>query len=366
MKFSFACVSAVLAPVVVTARFISVTNDLNKYKQEHPQQQPSPSTFSKVKASTTYKNLVDRVEVRYEPNKIHNIDDAVKDTNNTDSDDDNKGTTSSTPATDSTSTSGGKEECVPPVTVNKSSKLDAGNLPLSSCSSSKKQICISKNNSNSSKHVKKSTSSIVKKTGICTDINDVPIAYWDDSDPSASSNIPSSYWEDTISTTTTTTHTTTTTSIENYEPLYEEDTRYYDHHRNLQDSCDAECSLSRPDVSDSPLNFRDLIVKCLKQKGKKCPYKSTMNCWNTAGITNMDRAFYKKGTFNKPLKCWDTSSVTSMDEMFSYAEEFDQPIGDWNTSKVTSMEQMFYDAYYFNQSVDNWDVSQVSNAGSLL
>jgi hypothetical protein len=86
----------------------------------------------------------------------------------------------------------GKEKCVPPITVSKTSKIDAGKIPLSSCSSSKKQICISTNN------MKNDHSSIEQKTGVCTDINDVPTTNWGRSDPNASSEIPGSYFEDTI------------------------------------------------------------------------------------------------------------------------------------------------------------------------
>jgi surface protein len=432
MKFSFACVSAVLAPVVVvTARLASVTNDNNDYdnehkQQDHPQQQQhpaiaSPSSFSKVKSSTTYKKLADRLELRYEPNKIHNNDDVVKDDDNSnkdDDDDDDNEVKSSTPTTDSTSTSGDKEECVPPVTVNKNIKLDAGNLPLSSCSSSKKQICINKNSSSSSNYMKKSSSSIEKKTGVCTDINDVPNAYWGVGNPTDSSDIPSSYWdwEDTISTSAAHTNTITTgigIGIEHYEPMYEEeDIRYYDHDRNLLESsgspsaipssvptstpidsgspsaipssvptstpipCDVVCQNStRPNVSAYGGEFYQLIDNCIENTNNvtvynynqtECPYAFPINCWYTGAITNMDSAFANQQNFTKPLKCWDTSSVTSMQGMFYYTYDFNQPIGDWNTSKVTSMKQMFYYSTAFDKPIDEWDVSQVSNAGSLF
>jgi hypothetical protein len=237
----FAWTSSLLAPVVVTARLSHNNKD---HEKQH--QHLASSSYSKVKATRIFKKLNDRLafrrEVRHEPNKIHNIDDEVK--NNTK---ENKGTNSSNP-TAAAFASGDKEECVPPVTVSKTSKLDAGKLPLSSCSSSKKQICINNNDNSINKMI--SSSSIGKKTGICTDIKDVPTTYWTVGNPSASSDIPGSYWEDTVSTTaaytattTTTTATTSTTtsiiegnSIKQYEPLYEEDIRYYDDHRNLQDS----------------------------------------------------------------------------------------------------------------------------------
>jgi surface protein len=409
MKFSLACVSAVLAPVVVvTARLASVTNDNNDYDNEHRQQQhptiASPSSFSKVKSSNTYKKLADRLELRYEPNKIHNNDDVVKDDNNNkdDDDDDDNEVKSSTPTTDSTPTSGDNEECVPPVTVNKNIKLDAGNLPLSSCSSSKKQICINKNSSSSSSnYLKKSSSSIEKKTGVCTDINDVPNAYWGVSNPTDSSDIPSSYWdwEDTIISTSAAHTNTITTGIdigtEHYEPMYEEeDIRYYDHDRNLLESsgspsavpssvptstpipCDVVCQNStRPNVSAYGGEFYQLIDNCIENTNNvtvynynqtECPYAFPINCWYTGAITNMDSAFANQQNFTKPLKCWDTSSVTSMQGMFNYTYDFNQPIGDWNTSKVTSMKQMFYYSTAFDKPIDEWDVSQVSNAGSLF
>ena len=162
MKFSPACVSALLAPFLVTAK-VSVAN---------------------------------RLEVGSEPTRIHNVDGDVENSNNKK---DEEVTTVHPTIESAGSSSGGdgdKEGCFPSVTVGKTSKIDAGNLPLSSCSSSKKQICINND-------MKQSSSSLEKESGVCTDVNDVPTAYWESSD------IPVSYWEDTVSTTISTGHTST-------------------------------------------------------------------------------------------------------------------------------------------------------------
>jgi hypothetical protein len=162
MKFSSACVSALLVPAA-TAR-LSVAN---------------------------------RLDVRPEPNRISNIDCGFKNNSSI-----NEGVMTSLPTTDiADSGSSSKEECSPPVTVSKTNKIDAGNLPLSSCSSSKMQICL--------KNVMKSSSSM-EKTGVCTDINNVPISYWDSSYSNASSSdIPVLYWEDAVSAAIPTGHATT-------------------------------------------------------------------------------------------------------------------------------------------------------------
>ena len=108
------------------------------------------STFSKVQETRVYKSLSHRAEVHYEPNKIYNNDPAgdadadagvdvkVNDKEATD-------TTIAVSAVATTTAVSGEEECVPPITIPKTSELDAGNLPLSSCSS-KKHICINSNN----------------------------------------------------------------------------------------------------------------------------------------------------------------------------------------------------------------------------
>ena len=232
MKLSVACISSLLTTpttvVTVTAR-LSVTNNDDNHSnnnEHHKQYQYNHPTV----ATTTYKTLADRLQVLYQPNKIRNNiddDDTYNDADNHSSRmEKDKGTTTEVAAANfGNSNYNNKEECVPPVTISRTSSklLDSGNLPLSSCSSSskKKQICIHKNNSNSnsknSNRNNSSSSSIEqKKTGFCTDINDIPVAYWDDhvSTPNAFSYKRGSlYWEDTGLTTTSTITTTTTTTF---------------------------------------------------------------------------------------------------------------------------------------------------------
>jgi hypothetical protein len=119
MRFSVACVSSLIAPIITTTR-LSITNDENKHKL----QSLAAASYSKVKTTIIYKKLADRLEISDEPNKIHNIED-VKDKKKKD-----EGTASSTPTTDTTgSDSDDKEECGLPVTASKTSRLDAaGNL----------------------------------------------------------------------------------------------------------------------------------------------------------------------------------------------------------------------------------------------
>jgi len=174
MQFSSACLHSLLAPVVITAARLSSVVLHDDHNNENKQQELllASSSFSKLKPA-------DRVailhEVRYEPKKIRNdIDDNFMD----DVKDNKKKKDNPTTGT-AASNSGDKEACVPPITVSEVSKFDGGYIPLSSCSSSKKQICISSTNNNNMK----------KKTGVCTDISDVPTANWGRSDQSTSSDI---------------------------------------------------------------------------------------------------------------------------------------------------------------------------------
>jgi hypothetical protein len=414
MKFSSACVGFLLAPGAITAK-LSAGNDANNKKNQQQQQNHlTSSPYLKVKATNTYKKIANHVEVRYEPNKLHNIEDIKASRKK------NEGTVAPTPFIEDDAY--GKEECVPPVTVSKTSKLDAGNLPLSSCSSSKKQICI--NVSSSNDDMNNSSSSIEeKKHGVCTDINNVPTAYWGTSKPIASSDNPGSYWEDTILLgSTSTVHAaatksvledylsktslamdgTSTLSSDSYNTIYDtnagepstviEDDNYihqqyyYDYHgqqegdRDQQDdysihqqhderhlvesNCETTCTGTRPDVSNFEGPFKDLINDCIDNNN--C-YNVAINCWNTAGINDMSYAFSgawlgpSQSNFSDPLECWNTSAVTSMNGMFRYAALFNQPIHTWDTSQVDNMEFMFGTATSFNQPIGTWDTSQVDN-----
>lgn len=165
MKFSFGCLNAVLVstvamaneneqqqPVVTSTRTIISINDLiGPKKNLH-----LPSSFDKVMETPSYKRLSYRTEVRDEPTRIKNIDPV----DGADTDVDMKAnvnvnvnqkeavditTMAVSAAASTTAGSSGEEKCVPPVTFTKTDKLDAGNLPLSSCSSTK-HICVNDNN----------------------------------------------------------------------------------------------------------------------------------------------------------------------------------------------------------------------------
>jgi surface protein len=348
MMFSRACVSALLAPAAVTARLMVANN----------------------------------LEVHSEPNRISNMDGGFEDSNSKD-----EGGMASHPTADiADSGSSNKEECSPPVTVSKSNKIDAGNLPLSSCSSLKKQICIIKN-------VMKSSSSIEKKTGFCTNINDVPIAYWDTSDPSASSEIPASYWEDNVPGSIPTGHTTTKPvhgEVPSKISIYDNNSKsqlsdveeqldfdrqqqYQQHQLQQLDErhlaaldCSSTCSDDRPVINLSGEDFKELINNCID--GNTCPYDLPINCWDTSRVTDMSKAFKKQTDFNDPLECWNTSSATTMENMFYSAYNFNQPIGEWDTSSVTSMLSMFtfYDGHDFNQPIGEWNTSSVTSLAFMF
>jgi len=96
-------------------------------------------------------------------------------------------------------------------------------------------------------------------------------------------------------------------------------------------------------------------------------FNYTMECWNTAGITDLTTAFYNQREFNKKLNCWDVSGVTSMNSMFFGAREFNQDISMWNVERVTHMSSMFdIQSGTFNQDLNGWDVSSVSHMNLMF
>jgi surface protein len=152
----------------------------------------------------------------------------------------------------------------------------------------------------------------------------------------------------------------------------------YDHHHRQLDllNCTAACPDPRPDVStylneDKPFPFRYLINNCYNNE--VCPSDDDdINCWNTAGITDMANTFaryfgpdLRRNYFNDPLECWDVGQVTTMHGMFSYSN-FNQPIDAWNVSQVSDMGRMFIFATSFNQAIGDWNTSQVSDMSRMF
>jgi surface protein len=112
-------------------------------------------------------------------------------------------------------------------------------------------------------------------------------------------------------------------------------------------------------------NMEEIVGNCLILED--CPYGSTIGCWDTSLVVNMDRAFYySTPMFNDPIDGWDTSSCTSMKYMFELAEGFNQDIGSWDVSEVTVMQRMFYQPQGFNQDIGDWDVSKVTNMQGMF
>jgi len=367
MKFSFGCLSAVLVPVVAIANEIEqqsvptstvISDKYSKSSNENENLRSRSSPFSKVKETNAYKNLSHRTAVRYEPTKMQNSKPFADDAHAHADGDDNvdvkvnkmeaAGTTMAVSAAGTTTVAAnGEEVCVPPVTVTKFKNLDAGNLPLSSCSS-KKQICI---NNNKKKESSTSSSSVKKQTGVCLDPWAIPSTYMDNSDPN-SEDVPSTYWGDLSS----------TGIAATYFAQKEDADHPYATERHLQvtDYCLETCGSYRPEVENFYL--QDAIKYCYDNDDTtNCPYPSAViQCWDVSAVTYMDLAFYEQSTFNQPLKCWDTSSANYMNNMFLDAYEFNQDINSWDTSKVQYMYSMFQRASLFNSPLDSWNVGKVT------
>ena len=58
-----------------------------------------------------------------------------------------------------------------------------------------------------------------------------------------------------------------------------------------------------------------------------------MGTWCTSLISDMERLFSGKSTFNEDIGSWDVSLVTNMNEMFSGATAFNQNVGAWKWAR---------------------------------
>jgi surface protein len=92
----------------------------------------------------------------------------------------------------------------------------------------------------------------------------------------------------------------------------------------------------------------------------------SMPDWDVSGVTDMEEAFFGKGTFNADLSSWDVSSVTNMESMFHWAKTFNKNIGNWNVAKVKNMKSMFDNAQAFKQNIGNWNVASVENMALMF
>tara|TARA_B100000989_G_scaffold298494_1_gene288095 strand:+ start:3317 stop:4720 length:1404 start_codon:yes stop_codon:yes gene_type:complete len=101
--------------------------------------------------------------------------------------------------------------------------------------------------------------------------------------------------------------------------------------------------------------------------GESCAYCEThFERIITTRVTNMNRMFLNRGTFNDTISSWDVSNVTNMQDMFNGATNFNQDIGSWDVSNVTNMRSVFEGATNFNQDIGSWDVSNVTNMQSVF
>ena len=71
--------------------------------------------------------------------------------------------------------------------------------------------------------------------------------------------------------------------------------------------------------------FQSAINSCLSESavtgdcvtyGTSTTIFGVMSTWDVSLVTNMQDAFYNKGSFNGDISRWDTSSVTEMQDMF--------------------------------------------------
>lgn len=98
----------------------------------------------------------------------------------------------------------------------------------------------------------------------------------------------------------------------------------------------------------------------------KLTFNVDISLWNTENVADMSEMFYAAAAFNQDIGGWNTSNDTNMSFMFYAAKVFNQDIGDWNTSNVASMDHMFYNARAFNQDIGSWDTSKVTTMSHMF
>ena len=95
-------------------------------------------------------------------------------------------------------------------------------------------------------------------------------------------------------------------------------------------------------------------------------FNEDISNWDTSSVIDLSHMFRSASAFNQDIGFWDTSNVTDMSHMFSYADSFNQNIGSWDTSRVTDMCNMFSGAKAFNQEIGNWDTSSVTDMSKMF
>ncbi len=117
-------------------------------------------------------------------------------------------------------------------------------------------------------------------------------------------------------------------------------------------------------------NLNHIDTSAITDMNKLFAIKDTFNgevgCWNTSKVENMTGMFNGAYAFNQDIGRWNTSQVENMSNMFPNARAFNQDIGDWNTSKVENMESMFASARAFNQDIGRWNTSKVENMAGMF
>ena len=83
-------------------------------------------------------------------------------------------------------------------------------------------------------------------------------------------------------------------------------------------------------------NFQTAVNLWFSDQANATATYGHISDWNTSSVTNMNKAFKDRTTFDEDISSWDTSSVTNMRMMFDQTS-FNQDISDWNVSSVTNM-----------------------------
>ena len=107
------------------------------------------------------------------------------------------------------------------------------------------------------------------------------------------------------------------------------------------------------------ISIHNAVHLWFKNKQRAIRKYGHISNWDTSGVTNMSKLFFRRFSFNENISSWNVSNVTDMSDMFCDAESFNQDIGRWNVSSVTNMSDMFNNAESFNQDIGLWDVSNV-------
>lgn len=95
-------------------------------------------------------------------------------------------------------------------------------------------------------------------------------------------------------------------------------------------------------------------------------FNSSIDNWDTSGISAMNSAFKSCSQFNQSIDSWNVSHVGNFRYMFDGASNFNQSLNSWDMTSANDMSNMFSGATSFNGNISSWNVQNVTNMTRLF